>query len=84
MADFLEENTNLKIQCRSLFLYFIYPQRAGDKISLKQISIKLDVAYKIKNIWVAMTKVAEAAKCLLTVVLWVTEDVQGADVFHFA
>lgn len=45
------------------------------KISLKQFSIKLDVDYKIKYIWLAMTKVAEAAKCLLTVILWVTSDV---------
>ena len=65
----------MKRQCRSLFLYFISAQKGGEKISLKQFSIKLDVAYKIKYIWLATTKVAEAAKCLLTVILWVTADV---------
>lgn len=65
----------MKRQCRSHFLYFIYPQKGGEKNSPKQFSIKVDAAYKIKYIWLAMTKVAEAAKCLLTVILWVTADV---------
>lgn len=68
---FVMENMNLK----SLFLYFIYPQKGWGKNNLKQYNIKLDAAYNIKYIWLAMRKVAEAAKCLLTLILWVTADV---------
>lgn len=32
----------------------------------------------------AMTKVVQADKYLLTVILWLTANVCGADVFHFA
>lgn len=75
---------NLIRQRRSLFSYYIYAQKRKEKFRLTQFSIMLDVAYKIKYIGLAMEEGAEAAKCLLTGILWVTADVRAADVFHLA
>lgn len=61
----------------------ISTETRGKIISLKQFNIKLDVACKVKYIWLARTKVVEAAKCPLTVILWVIADVCGADGFPF-
>lgn len=44
----------------------------GGKTNLKQYNIRLDAAYNTKYSWLAMRKVAEAAKCLLILILWVT------------
>lgn len=67
---------------KRLFLCFIYPQKRWGKNNLRKHNIRLDAAYKIKYLWLAMRKIAEAAKCLLTLILWVTA--WGADVLHFA
>lgn len=60
---------------KSLFLYFVYPQKGWGENNPMQYNIKLDAALNIKYLWLAMRKVAEAVKCLLTLILWVTADV---------
>lgn len=54
------------------------------EVSLKQFSIYIWSSLQNKIYMAAMTKVVQAAKYHLTVILWLTTNVCGADVFHFA